>query len=150
MTEKQIETSRELAQRFVEFRDDPEAWVAIITAGGGTQRLPRLIGLEKALDLIMTAPKISAEEALQFGLISRLVARGQALEKTLEQAEQICENVPLAVCAAQEAAMHGLDMSLDEGLRLEQFLAEPLRQSDDSREGPRASTEKRKPRFKGR
>jgi enoyl-CoA hydratase/carnithine racemase len=237
-----IETSRELAQRFVEFRDDPEAWVAIITGAGeesfcaggdlkkmgdyyasmtpqerrargeiepgiggitrnlpvwkpiiaainghclaggleialacdlrvaeehasfgltevkwgiipgagGTQRLPRLIGLERALDLIMTARKISAEEALQFGLISRLVPKGQALEKAIELAEQICENAPLAVRAAKEAATRGLDMSLDEGLRLEQFLAEPLRQSEDAREGPRAFTEKRNPRFKGR
>ena len=236
-----IETSRALAQHFADFRDDPEAWVAIITGAGvesfcaggdlkkmrdyyasmtpqerrnrgetepgiggitrnlsvwkpiiaaingyclaggleialacdlrvaeehasfgltevkwgiipgagGTQRLPRLVGIDKAMDLMMTARKMPADEALQCGLISRLVPKGQALGKSLELAEQICENAPLAVKAVKEAAMRGMDMSLDEGLRLEQFLAEPLRQSEDAKEGPQAFTEKRKPEFKG-
>jgi enoyl-CoA hydratase/carnithine racemase len=65
-------------------------------------------------------------------------------------AKRICRNAPLAVRAAKEAIYRGLDLSLSEGLRLEQFLAEPLRQSQDAKEGPRAFAEKRDPDFKGR
>ncbi len=122
----------------------------IIPGAGGTQRLPRLIGVDRALDLILTARKMPAEEALRCGLVSRLVPAGQALEKAVELAEQICENAPLAVRAAKEAVMRGLDMRLEEGLRLEQLLAEPLRQSDDAKEGPRAFAEKCKPQFRAR
>ncbi|MFQ5649562.1 MAG: enoyl-CoA hydratase/isomerase family protein [bacterium] len=121
----------------------------IIPGAGGTQRLPRLIGIPKALDLILTGRRISAEEALQAGLISRLTPKGQVLPTAIEVAETICENAPLAVRAAKEAVIRGMDLNLDEGLRLEQFLAEPLRRTEDAREGPKAFAEKRKPDFKG-
>lgn len=122
----------------------------IIPGAGGTQRLPRLIGIPKAMDLILTARRMDAEEALQSGLLSRLVPKGESLAAALEIAETICQNGPLAVRAAKEAVLRGSDLSLDEGLRLEQFLAEPVRQSEDAKEGPSAFANKRKPNFKGR
>ncbi|MFQ5420778.1 MAG: enoyl-CoA hydratase/isomerase family protein, partial [Anaerolineae bacterium] len=122
----------------------------IIPGAGGTQRLPRLIGITRALDMILTARRISAEEALQAGLISRLAPKGEALDAAIEVAESICENAPLAVRAAKEAVIRGMDLGLEEGLRLEQFLAEPLRHTEDAKEGPRAFAEKRKPDFQGR
>ncbi len=122
----------------------------IIPGAGGTQRLPRLIGVPKALDLILTARRMGAEEALQCGLLSQVVSKGSSLSAALEIAERICENGPLAVRAAKEAVLRGADLPLDEGLRLEQFLAEPVRQSEDAREGPLAFAERRKPAFTGR
>jgi len=138
-----------IAEEHAQFGLTEVKW-GIIPGAGGTQRLPRLIGMDRALELMMTARRMPAEEALGCGLVTRLVPTGQALEAAIALAEQICENAPLAVRAAKEAAMRGMDMGLDEGLRLEQFLAEPLRQSEDAREGPRAFASKEKPRFKGR
>ena len=138
-----------IAEEHAQFGLTEVKW-GIIPGAGGTQRLPRLIGMDRALELMMTARRMPAEEALRCGLVTRLVPTGQALDAAIALAEQICENAPLAVRAAKEAALRGMDMSLDEGLRLEQFLAEPLRQSEDAREGPRAFANKEKPRFKGR
>ena len=138
-----------VAEEHAEFGLTEVKW-GIIPGAGGTQRLPRLIGMERALDLMMTARRMGAEEALQCGLISRLVPKGTALDAALELAEQICLNAPLAVRAAKEAAMRGIDMPFDDGLRLEQVLAEPLRQSKDAKEGPRAFAAKEQPDFKGK
>lgn len=122
----------------------------IMPGAGGTQRLPRLIPLAKAVEMILTAEKIDAHEAYQMGLLNHVVPLPELMSASLKIAEKICENGPLAVRAAKEAILRGIDLSLDEGLRLEQFLAEPLRQSEDAREGIRAFREKRKPVFKGR
>ncbi|MCP4628886.1 MAG: enoyl-CoA hydratase/isomerase family protein [bacterium] len=121
----------------------------IIPGAGGTQRLPRLISLAKSLEMILTADRIDAQEALRIGLISRVVPLKEVLPEALKTAEKICRNAPLAVRAAKEAVYRGLDLSLAEGLRLEQFLAEPVRQSEDAKEGPRAFAERRDPDFKG-
>ena len=128
----------------------PEVTRGIIPGAGGTQRLPRLIGPERALDLIMTGRRIDAEEALRMGLVSRVVAREDLLASALETAEAIANNGPLAVRAAKSAVWRGLDTTLEEGLRLEQLIAEPVRQSEDAQEGPRAFLEKRRPEFKGK
>ncbi len=128
----------------------PEVTRGIIPGAGGTQRLPRLIGTERALDLIMTGRRIDAAEALRLGLVSRVVEATGLREESLGIAATIAENGPLAVRAAKAAVWHGVDLPLEEGLRLEQLLAEPVRQSDDAQEGPRAFLEKRKPEFKGR
>lgn len=122
----------------------------IIPAAGGTQRLPRLIGTGKALEMILTAQRISAQEALECGLVSRVVVQGESVSAAMEVAEQICRNGPLAVRAAKEAILRGIDLPLEEGLRLEQQLAEPVRQSEDAKEGPKAFAEKRAPEFKGK
>ena len=128
----------------------PEVTRGIIPGAGGTQRLPRLVGPEHALDLIMTGRRIDADEAERIGLVSRVVSPGALQDEALAMARAIAENGPLAVRAAKAAVWLGLDVSLEEGLRLEQLLAEPVRQSEDAQEGPRAFLEKRKPEFKGR
>ena len=128
----------------------PEVTRGIIPGAGGTQRLPRLIGPERALDLILTGRRIDAREAERIGLVTRVVPLGDLPAEALAVATAIAENGPLAVRAAKAAVWRGLDVPLEEGLRLEQLLAEPVRQSEDAQEGPRAFLEKRKPDFKGR
>lgn len=128
----------------------PEVTRGIIPGAGGTQRLPRLIGPERALDLILTGRRIDAREAERIGLVTRVVPLDDLRQEALSMASAIAENGPLAVRAAKAAVWRGLDVSLEEGLRLEQLLAEPVRQSEDAQEGPRAFFEKRKPEFKGR
>jgi len=122
----------------------------IIPGAGGTQRLPRIIPLPKALEMILLGRRIDAREALRIGLVNEVFPLPDLLPAAYRLAEEICQNAPLAVQAAKEAVLRGLEMSLQEGLRLEQFLAEPVRNSEDAQEGVRAFLEKRKPEFKGR
>jgi E-phenylitaconyl-CoA hydratase len=128
----------------------PEVTLGIIPGAGGTQRLPRLVGPERALDLILSGRRIPAEEAQRMGLVGRVVPLAQLREEALALASRIAENAPLAVRAAKAAIWRGLELPLEEGLRLEQLLAEPVRQSEDAQEGPRSFLQKRKPEFKGR
>jgi enoyl-CoA hydratase/carnithine racemase len=128
----------------------PEVTRGIVPGAGGTQRLPRLVGPERALDLILTGRRIDAREAERIGLVSRVVPFAELRGEAMALARSIAENGPLAVRAAKAAVWRGLDLPLEEGLRLEQLLAEPVRQSEDAQEGPRAFLEKRKPEFKGR
>ncbi len=121
----------------------------IIPGAGGTQRLPRLIPVGVALEMILTAQPISARRAYEVGLVNRVVPLAELMPAALELAEAICANAPLAVRTAKEAVWRGLDLSLEEGLRLEALLGEPLRQTEDVQEGLRAFREKRKPEFKG-
>ena len=128
----------------------PELKLGLIPGAGGTQRLPRLVGPERALDLILTGRRIDAAEALRIGLVTRVVPLAELRREALATASAIAENAPLAVRAAKAAVWRGLDLPLEEGLRLEQLQAEPVRQSEDAQEGPRAFLEKRTPEFKGR
>lgn len=128
----------------------PEVTRGIIPGAGGTQRLPRLIGPERALELILTGRRIDACEAERIGLVTRVVPLSELRAAALASAQAIAANAPLAVRACKGAVWRGLDLALEEGLRLEQLLAEPVRQSEDAQEGPRAFLEKRAPAFKGR
>jgi E-phenylitaconyl-CoA hydratase len=128
----------------------PEVTLGIIPGAGGTQRLPRLIGPERALELILTGRRMDAREAERTGLVGKVVPLKRLREEALALAARVAGNAPLAVRAAKAAVWRGLDVPLEEGLRLEQQLAEPVRQSEDAQEGPRAFLEKRKPEFKGR
>ncbi len=121
----------------------------IIPGAGGTQRLPRLIPLGKSLEMILTGESIDAQEAYRIGLVNKVVPSEDLLPEAIKMAEQICRNAPLAVQAAKEAVYRGTVLPLSEGLRLEQFLAEPVFQSEDAKEGPKAFFEKRPPVFKG-
>ncbi len=122
----------------------------IIPGGGGTQRLPRAIPLNIALELMLTGDHISAAEAYRLGLVNHVVPADQVMAKAEEVARRICANAPLSVRAIKEAAYRGLDTTLDEGLRIESFLAHAVGHTDDSREGPRAFAEKRPAEFRGR
>lgn len=128
----------------------PEVTRGIIPGAGGTQRLPRLVGPERALDLILTGRRIDAREAERIGLVSRVVPLAELPGEAMALALAIAGNAPLAVRAAKTVVWRGLDLPLEEGLRLEQLLAEPVRQSEDAQEGPRAFLEKRRPVFQGR
>jgi enoyl-CoA hydratase len=126
-----------------------EVDLAIIPGGGGTQRLPRLIGRGKALELILTAARIPATEALAIGILERVVpvdrlhAEAQALART------IADKAPVALRYAKEAVVKGLELPLADGLRLEADLSTLLRTTDDRLEGARAFLEKRKPKWTG-
>ena len=128
----------------------PEVKRGIMPGAGGTQRLPRAVPLAVALELLLTGDPIDAETALRAGLVNRVVPAHRLMEEALALADRVAACAPLAVAAARAAALRGLHLPLEEGLRLEQAYAEPLRQTEDAREGVAAFVEKRRPRFRGR
>jgi enoyl-CoA hydratase/carnithine racemase len=127
-----------------------EVQLGIIPGGGGTQRLPRLVGPARAKDLILTGRRINAAEALAIGLVHRLAPEGRLLEVAFGLAELVAANAPLAVAAAKHAIDEGLSLGLDEALALEQRQYETVLASEDRLEGLAAFAEKRPPRFRGR
>ena len=128
----------------------PEVTRAIIPGAGGTQRLPRAIGLAKAVELIITGGRIDAQAALQHGLVSQVLPLPELMPRAMELAELICQNGPLAVKAAKEAVYRGYNVTLEEGLALEAKLSTDIWLTEDSREGPTAFSQRRKPEYKGR
>ena len=128
----------------------PEVMRGIIPGSGGTQRLPRTIPLGPALELLFTGERISAQEAFRLGLVNRVVPASELMSEARKLADRINQNAPLAVRAAKEAALRGIQVPLEQGLRIEAFLSRILRETEDSREGPRAFAEKRPAQFKGR
>ena len=127
-----------------------EVNLAIIPGGGGTQRLPRLVGRGKALEMILTGMRIPAAEALRIGLVERVVPAGEALAAATELARTIAAKAPIALRYAKESVVKGLGMSLEDGLRLEGDLSTLLRTTEDRVEGAKAFLEKRKPKWTGR
>jgi enoyl-CoA hydratase/carnithine racemase len=127
-----------------------EVDLAIIPGGGGTQRLPRVVGRGKALEMILTAARIDAAEALRIGLVERVVPAGEALKAAQELAATLAAKAPVALRYAKESVTKGLEMSLADGVRLENDLATLLRTTEDRVEGAKAFLEKRKPRWQGR
>ena len=126
----------------------PETGLGLIPGGGGTQRLPRIIGLGRAMDMLLTGERIDASEALRSGLISRLVPDHAALAtEAAALAERIAARPPLATCFAKEAARVGLQIDLPAGLRLERALFTLLLSGDERREALAAFREKRPPAF---
>src|SRR6266542_2790071 len=123
---------------------------AIIPGAGGTQRLPRAVPLAKAMEMILMARTLTAEEALHYGLVNAVVPLPELMPTARKWAEAICELGPLAVRAAKEAILRGLTMPQADGLRLEAFLSGTLRGTQDAVEGPKAFAEKRKPAFRAR
>ncbi len=123
---------------------------AIIPGAGGTQRLPRSVPLAKAMEMILMARTLTAEEALRWGLVNAVVPLAELMPTARKWAETICGLGPLAVRAAKEAILRGSTMPLVDGLRLEAFLSGTLRGTEDAVEGPKAFAEKRKPVFKAR
>lgn len=124
--------------------------LAIIPGGGGTQRLPRLVGRGKALEMILMGARIGAEEALRIGLVEHVVDRGQALGAATALARALAAKAPVALRYAKEAVVKGLTLPLADGLRLENDLATLLRTTEDRVEGAKAFLEKRAPRWTGR
>src|SRR5262245_37916494 len=124
--------------------------LAIIPGGGGTQRLPRLVGRGKALEMILTGARVPAAEALRIGLVERVVPVAELMPTALDLAKTIASKAPVALRYAKEAVVGGLALPLADGLRLENDLATLLRTTEDRVEGARAFVEKRKPNWSGR
>ncbi len=128
----------------------PEVRWGLMPGAGGSQRLPRAIPLTVAMEMLLTGEAIDAEAAAACGLVSRVVERDHLLDEAFALARRIVRAAPLSVQAVRAAAYAGIEMSLEEGLELEQEYAEPLRQSADVQEGLRAFAEKRDPDWKGK
>ncbi|MEK7848250.1 MAG: enoyl-CoA hydratase-related protein [Chloroflexota bacterium] len=128
----------------------PEVRWSLIPGWGGTQRLPRMLPAAKAAEMLLMGRSITAQEALRMGLVSKVVPLPQLMPTATQWAQEICKLGPLGVRAAKEAMLRGLDLTLEEGLRLEQMIFDSLRFTEDAQEGPRAFAEKRPPKFTGR
>jgi enoyl-CoA hydratase len=122
----------------------------LIPSAGGTQRLPRLVGQGKALEMILTGEMIDAREALRVGLINRMVAPEELSATASALAAEIALKSPLALAYVKEALHKGLDLTLDQGMRLELDLYLLLFSTADRVEGIHAFQEKRTPRFEGK
>jgi enoyl-CoA hydratase len=127
----------------------PEVTIGIIPGYGGTQRLPRLVGKGRALQLILSADMIDAQEAYRIGLVNEIVAKDNLIPRAEAILNKINANAPTAVKLAIEAANRGLDVSLAEGLNIEASLFSQCFDTEDRKEGVAAFREKRKPNFKG-
>lgn len=127
----------------------PQVAGGFIPADGGTQRLPRIVGRGRALEMLLTGDAISDTEALEAGLVSRVVPPEQLESEAATLAADIAAKGPVALRYLKEAVNQGLDMSLEQGLRLEADLYFLLHTTDDRTEGIKAFLEKRKPEYKG-
>jgi enoyl-CoA hydratase len=128
----------------------PETGLGIMPAAGGTQRLPRLIGLAKAKELVLTGDLITAEEAERIGLVSRVVEPPELMETALAIARRIIKKAPLAVAFAKASLNRASEMPMKTGLEYEGIAQAILFESRDKEEGMTAFLEKRKPEFEGR
>jgi enoyl-CoA hydratase/carnithine racemase len=126
-----------------------ETRLAIIPGGGGTQRLPRLVGRAKAKELIFTGRRVDAGEALSIGLVNKVVPAERLLDECLEMAAMICEGGPVAITQAKYAINHGLEVDLRSGLAIESNAYWVTIPTEDRLEGLTAFREKRKPVYKG-
>jgi enoyl-CoA hydratase/carnithine racemase len=127
----------------------PEVTLGLLPGNGGTQRLPRLIGANKALEMMITGETITPQEALQLGLVNRLYPSGQLMEQTQTYAEKLAAGASVAVRQIKQAVYQGIEKSLDDALALERELIEPLFDTEDAQEGFAAFAEKRQPLYKG-
>jgi enoyl-CoA hydratase len=127
----------------------PEVKLGIIPGYGGTQRLPRLVGRGRALELLLTGESIEAAEAQRIGLVNHVVAPEELIEFSRALLRKILANAPVAVALVMDAVDAGLDASLEEGLRYEAAAFAVAAATEDRREGTRAFLEKRTPVFRG-
>ena len=128
----------------------PEINLGIMPGGGGTQRLTRLIGEGRAMEMILTGDMIDAATAHKFGLVNHVHPLAELAEKTLELANKIAEKAPVALQLCKEAVKFASRSNLDEGLRREVDLFAICFSTEDKQEGVSAFLEKRKPDFKGK
>ena len=128
----------------------PEVKLGVLPGGGGTQRLPRLVGKGRALQLILTGETISAQEAYRIGLVNEVVPAANLIARAETMLKQIAANAPIAVKFSLEAANKGLETSQSEGLALEASYFGICAATEDKKEGTSAFLEKRAPQFRGR
>jgi len=128
----------------------PEINLGIIPGWGGTQRLPRMVGRGKALELLLTGDMITAQEAYRIGLVNKVVPAGQVLKAAKDLARKIASKSKLPIAAILDCVNKGLEMKLEDGLLYEADRFAKLCETEDMREGVRAFLEKRQPKFKDR
>lgn len=128
----------------------PQIAAGEIPFDGGTQRLPRLIGRLRAMEMILTGRIVEAAEAQDIGLVLRVVSHDELTVEAIKTAEALAAKGPVALRYAKEAVLKGMDMTLEQGLRLEADLYFLLQTTRDRREGIQAFREKRGPKFEGR
>lgn len=128
----------------------PEVKLGIGPGYGGSQRLPRLVGQGRALELILTGEMIGAEEAYRIGLVNAVVSSADLLRTASEMLRKILANAPIAVAMSIEAVVRGVELPLEDALRLEADQFGLMASTEDMREGMTAFLEKRPPRFSGR
>ena len=146
-----------LACHFRIMTGDPEARIGltelnlgIIPGWGGTQRMTRLVGRSRAMELMLFSKKLAPMEALELGLIDRVSPGSEVLKDALKMAADLAKRPPIAVSSVMKCIIGGLDKGIDEGLRLERECAAVVAGSEDAREGFTAFLQKREPDFKGR
>jgi enoyl-CoA hydratase/carnithine racemase len=127
-----------------------ETRIGVIPGGGGTVRLARIIGLGRAKDLILTARRVEAQEALQMGLANRISAAGDSVSAALALAHEMADNAPVAIAAAKASIDEAWDLPVDVALERERHHYEKPLLSEDRLEGLQAFAEKRPPKWKGR
>jgi len=128
----------------------PEAGVGLFAAGGAVIRLPTRVGYMRAMEMALTADPITAQQALDWGLISRMTEKGGAVAAAMELADRIAKNAPLSVSASKAMVRGTVGMSEDEAWEYQKPLMAKVFTSDDAKEGPRAFAEKRAPNWSGR
>jgi enoyl-CoA hydratase/carnithine racemase len=128
----------------------PEITLGIIPGGGGTQRLARVLGKQRAMDYVLTGRRFDAGEALEMGLVYKVAKDGQWLEDAMALAETIAERPPIATRLAKQAVLAAEETALSAGLENERRLYELAMATDDRVEGMKAFLEKREPKFEGK
>jgi enoyl-CoA hydratase/carnithine racemase len=127
----------------------PEVTLGLLPGNGGTQRLPRIIGVPKALDLMITGRQISPGEAHGLGILDRLFAASETAEKTRAYAEQLANGATVAIAEIKQTTYAGIEMPIAGGLEREREGIARLFETADAQEGFASFSEKRKPEFKG-
>ena len=128
----------------------PEILLGVIPGGGGTQRLTRVMGKQRAMELVLTGRRIEAEEAYALGLVNRVVRKREWLDKAVELATVVAQRPPLAARMAKQAVLAADEVGLGAGLEIERRLFELAMATEDRVEGMAAFAEKRRPEFRAR
>ena len=128
----------------------PEVNLGITPGWGGIQRLARLLGRPKALELILFSKRLTPAEALAIGLVERVFPEGGLMSGTMEFAQDLAKRAPLAVSSILQGMIAGIEKGIDEGLKVDRACSARLTQSEDAREGFMAFMQKREPVFKGK
>ena len=128
----------------------PEITLGIIPGGGGTQRLARVIGKQKAMELVLTGRRIDAQEALRLGLVNKVAGKKDWLDAAIELAEVVARRPPIAARLGKQAVLAADETTLAAGLDQERRLYELAMATEDRVEGMTAFIEKRRPSFRGR
>jgi enoyl-CoA hydratase len=127
-----------------------EVTIGIMPGAGGTQTLPRAVGLRRAKEILLTGRPFSAEQAYQWGMVNRLCEPGAVVQEAIETASAIAANAPISIRQAKRSMHYGINMSLADGMLFEIEAYNRMVPTEDRREGIASFNEKRKPVFKGR